>query len=110
MLAFGSDWDVAPMKPLPGIYAAVTRRPLMEAARTDGCPNRKLPLPSRFAPTRWEAPMLLSRKTRKGSLKAGKLADFVVLSEDIFHIDPPKIRDARVDVTVMGGKVVYERK
>ena len=65
VLAFGSDWDVAPMKPLLGIYAAVTRRPLDGKPPERWVPNRKLPLPSRFAPTRWEAPMPLSKKRAK---------------------------------------------
>ena len=110
MLAFGSDWDVAPMKPLLGIYAAVTRRPL-DGSRPNGwVPEQKITVAESVRAYTMGSAYASFEEKRKGSLEAGKLADFVVLSEDIFHIDPPKIRDARVDVTVMGGKVVYERK
>jgi predicted amidohydrolase YtcJ len=47
---------------------------------------------------------------RKGSLEPGKLADAVVLSDDIFHIDPVKIQDTKVDLTIFDGRIIYERK
>jgi predicted amidohydrolase YtcJ len=110
VLAFGSDWDVAPMKPLLGIYAAVTRRPL-DGSRPNGwVPEQKITVAESVRAYTMGSAYASFEETRKGSLEPRKLADFVVLSDDIFHIDPPKLRDARVDVTVMGGKVVYERK
>jgi predicted amidohydrolase YtcJ len=45
----------------------------------------------------------------KGSIEVGKLADLVVLNDDILTIDPVKIKDAKVDMTVFDGKIVYER-
>jgi len=46
----------------------------------------------------------------KGSLEPGKLADVTVLSEDIFHIDPVEIQNSKVDMTLLGGQVIFERK
>jgi predicted amidohydrolase YtcJ len=51
-----------------------------------------------------------SKKSRRGSIEAGKFADLVLLNEDILSIDPVKIRDVRVLMTVLGGKVIYEQK
>ena len=45
----------------------------------------------------------------KGSIEVGKLADLVVLSDDILTIDPVKIKDVKVDMTVFDGKIIYER-
>jgi predicted amidohydrolase YtcJ len=110
ILAFGSDWDVAPMKPLLGIYAAVTRRPL-DGSRPNGwVPEQKITVAESVRAYTMGSAYASFEENRKGSLEPGKLADFVVLSDDIFHIDPPKIWDTKVDLTVMGGKVVYKRK
>ena len=110
VLAFGSDWDVAPMKPLLGIYAAVTRRPL-DGSRPNGwVPEQKITVAESVRAYTMGSAYASFEENRKGSLEPGKLADFVVLSDDIFHIDPPKIWDTKVDLTVVGGKVVYERK
>ncbi len=97
-LAFGSDASITDLDPLFGIHAAVNsgRRSLTvdEAVRA-------YTLGSAYAEF---------QENQKGSLTLGKLADLVVLSDDIFSIDPNKIRDARVVMTVVNGKVVFERK
>lgn len=110
VLAFGSDWDVAPMEPLKGIYAAVTRRPL-DGSRPGGwVPEQKITVAEAVHAYTVGSAYASFEEDRKGSLAPGKLADFVVLSDDIFHIDAVKTQDTRVDVTVIGGRVVYERK
>jgi predicted amidohydrolase YtcJ len=110
VLAFGSDWDVAPMEPLKGIYAAVTRRPLDGSHPNGWVPEQKITVAEAVHAYTMGSAYASLEEDRKGSLAPGKLADFVVLSHDIFHIDPTKIRDTQVDLTVMGGRVVYERK
>lgn len=47
---------------------------------------------------------------RKGTLEVGKLADFVMLDQDIFHVAPEMIREVKVTLTVLGGKIVYQKK
>jgi len=108
ILAFGSDWDVAPMTPLMGIYGAVTRRTL-DGKHPDGwVPEQKITVAEAVhAYTMGSAYASFDEKI-KGSIEPGKLADFVVLTEDIFVIDPIKIADTRVYVTIFNGQPITE--
>lgn len=110
VLAFGSDWFVAPMEPLMGIYAAVTRRTL-DGKRPQGwVPEQKITVAEAVrAYTMGSAYASFDEKI-KGSIEPGKLADLTVLSADIFKIDPVEIEKVKVALTVFDGKVVYERK
>jgi hypothetical protein len=110
VLAFGSDWDVAPMEPIQGIYAAVTRRPL-DGSRPEGwVPEQKITVAEAVrAYTTGSAYASFEEKV-KGSIEPGKLADFLILSQDIFQVDPATIRDTKVDLTVLSGNVIFERK
>ena len=106
-LCFGSDWTVAPIDPLLGIYAAVTRR------TTDGknpggwFPEQKISVEEAVRAYTINNAYAAFEENDKGTIAPGKLADFVVLSEDIFSIDPVKIADVKVQMTVVGGVVVY---
>ena len=105
-LAFGSDWDVAPMSPLMGIYAAATRRTL-DGKRPGGwVPEQKITVEEAVrAYTMGSAYASFDEKI-KGSIEVGKLADLAVLSDDIFAIDPVKIAEVKVYVTIFDGKVI----
>ena len=105
ILAFGSDWPVVPMSPLLGIYAAVTRQTL-DGKHPDGwIPAQKITVEDAVrAYTRGSA-MASFEEDLKGTLTAGKVADFAVLSDDIFTMDPAKIRNVQVEATVMGGRL-----
>ena len=108
-LAFGSDWFVAPINPLAGIYAAVTRRTL-DGKHPDGwIPEQKISVPQAVHAYTIVSAYAESQDDIKGSLEPGKLADFVILSDDVFHMDPVKIENVQVDMTVSGGEVVYQR-
>ncbi|HRO88391.1 MAG TPA: amidohydrolase family protein, partial [Chiayiivirga sp.] len=110
VLAFGSDWFVAPMEPLMGIYAAVTRRTL-DGAHPDGwVPEQKISVAEAVRAYTAGSAFAEGQDAVKGTLAAGKLADLVVLSEDIFAINPAAIERVRVDATVLGGKLVFERE
>jgi predicted amidohydrolase YtcJ len=108
ILAFGSDWDVAPMTPLMGIYGAVTRRTL-DGKHPDGwVPEQKITVAEAVhAYTMGSAYASFDEKI-KGSIEPGKLADLVVLTEDIFAIDPIKIADTRVYLTIFNGQPITE--
>jgi predicted amidohydrolase YtcJ len=108
VLAFGSDWFVAPMEPLMGIYAAVTRRTL-DGKRLEGwIPEQKITAAEAIrAYTMGSAYASFDEKT-KGSIEPGKLADIAVLSDDILTVDPVRIREARVVMTIFDGSVIYE--
>ena len=107
-VAFGSDWFVAPPTPLEGIYAAVTRRTL-DGANPDGwVPEQKISVEEALRAYTYEGAYASFEEDRKGTIKAGMLADLVLLDRDIMAIDPVSIPDTNVLLTVVGGNVVYE--
>ena len=108
-LALGSDWSVAPATPLEGIYAAVTRRTLDDRNPDGWVPEQKITVEEALRGYTLDAAYASFEEDVKGSLEPGKLADFVILDRDLTTIPPEEIRDARVDLTVVGGSVVYER-
>ena len=110
VLAFGSDSPVAPLNPLLGVYAAVTRRTLDDKNPNGWIPEQKISVEETVRAFTWGSAYGEFQENVKGTLEPGKLADFVILSDDIFKIDPVKIRDARVLTTVVDGRVVYEAK
>lgn len=108
-LALGSDWPVAPASPLEGIYAAVTRRTLDDQHPGGWIPEQKIKVDEALRGYTIDAAHASFRETDIGSLVRGKLADLVIIDRDITRIDPVEIRDARVELTVVGGGVVFER-
>jgi predicted amidohydrolase YtcJ len=109
-LAFGSDWFVAPMVPLEGIYAATTRRTL-DGKHPDGwVPDQKISVTEAVHAYTVGSAYAAMEERNIGSLEPGKLADLAVLSDDIFHIDPVAVEKTKVDLTIFDGKVVFERK
>jgi predicted amidohydrolase YtcJ len=108
-VVFGSDWPVAPASPLDGIYAAVTRRTLDDKNPDGWVSEQKITVEQAlFAYTR-DAAYASFEENKKGTLEAGKLADFVVLNKDITKIDPIKIREAQILQTYVGGKKVFDK-
>ena len=110
VLAFGSDWPVAPMVPLMGIYGAVTRRTLDGKNPNGWIPEQKISVAEAVHAYTVAAAYAEYEETIKGSIEPGKLADLVVLSEDIFHIDPVEIENTRVDMTIFDGKIIFHRE
>jgi predicted amidohydrolase YtcJ len=109
ILAFGSDWFVAPMEPLMGIYAAVTRRTLDSKRPSGWVPEQKITVAEAIRAFTLGSAYASFDEMRKGSIAVGKLADFAVLSADILKINPIEIEKTRVVMTVFDGKIVYER-
>ncbi len=108
VLAFGSDSPVASLNPLYGIYAAVMR------ATTDGknpngwIPEQKISVDEAVRGFTYGSAYAEFQEQWKGTLEIGKIADLIIISEDIFKIDPKKIGEAKVLTTVVDGKVVFE--
>ena len=108
--SFGSDWTVAPIEPLYGIYAAVTRRTL-DGANPDGwVPEQRISVAQALAAYTHEGAYAVSLEDRLGTIEPGKYADLVVLDSDLFTIDPVKLSHVRVDLTIVNGDIVFSRE
>jgi predicted amidohydrolase YtcJ len=107
-LAFGTDWDVAPLNPLDTVYAAVTRATLDGKNPSGWFPEQKLTVDEAVHAYTMGSAYAEFQEQEKGSITPGKLADMVLLSDDIFTIDPVKIPDATALKTIVGGKVVWD--
>jgi predicted amidohydrolase YtcJ len=108
VLAFGSDWTVAPMNPLQGIYAAVTRRTLDGRHPGGWVPEQKITVAEAVRAYTYGSAYAEFAEKVKGSITPGKVADMVILSRDIFGIEANEIDKVKVLVTIMDGRVVYE--
>ena len=108
-MTFGSDWAVAPASPLMGIYAATTRRTLDDKNPDGWVPTQKISVEKALIAYTKNAAYASFDEDIKGTLEQGKLADFVILSENIMEISPEKIKDVQVLGTYVGGKLVFEK-
>lgn len=106
---FGSDWPVAPLNAIYGIYAATTRRTLDDNNPNGWIPEQKISVEDAIRCYTINNAYAAFEENIKGSIEVGKLADLVVLSDDIFSINPVKIKDVKVDMTVFDGKIIYMR-
>jgi predicted amidohydrolase YtcJ len=107
-LAFGSDWPVAPLDPLLGIKAAVRRQTLDGKHPNGWLPEQKITLEEAVRAFTFGSAYAEFAEPVKGTLTPGKLADLVLLDRDLHQTDPAAIDQARVVLTVMDGKVVYD--
>lgn len=108
-LAFGSDAPVAPMDPMAAIYAAVTRKDTGRMPQGGWQPQEALTIPEAVEAYTIGPAMVSGKTALQGSLIPGKWADFIVLSQNLFEIDPEQIMETEVDVTVFASEVVYHR-
>jgi predicted amidohydrolase YtcJ len=107
-LAFGTDWNVAPLNPMLTLYAATTRATLDGKNPNGWFPAQKLTVVEAVQAYTMGSAYAEFQDQEKGSITPGKLADMVIVNDDIFQIDPVKIRDVKVTKTIVGGKVVWE--
>jgi predicted amidohydrolase YtcJ len=102
-LVFGSDWPVVTQNPMKGLYAALNRQPWAE-----GHPEQKQTLENALLAYTRDAAYAEFQEANKGQIKAGLLADLVLLPVDIFGVDPAAIGDISPVMTISGGQIVYE--
>jgi len=107
-LAFGSDWPVVTLNPWEGMQTAVTRQ-TAEATPANGfVPEQRLTVPQAVEAYTLGAAFAGRREKTEGSLEVGKLGDLIIISQDIFNINPHKIGATKVLTTIVGGRVVYQ--
>jgi len=106
-IANGSDFPVENANPLWGFYASITRQDHAGAPAGGWYADQKLTREEALKSFTLDAAFAAFEEKQKGSLEAGKLADFVMLSSDIMRVQPAEILKARVVMTVVGGAIVY---
>ena len=106
-VVFGSDWTVAPMSPILGIYAAVTRETIDGSQPGGWHPNEKMTVDEALLAYTASVAYAGFQEDVLGTIEVGKLADFVVLSRDLFEIEPEEIKNTGVLRTVVGGKTRF---
>lgn len=107
--AFGSDWDVAPASPIWGIYGAVTRRTLDDKNPQGWVPEQKISVEEAIRAYTIDAAYAGFSENLNGSIETGKLADLVVLSDNLLEIEPGRITTIEIEKTIVNGEVVFEK-
>jgi predicted amidohydrolase YtcJ len=107
VLAFGSDWSVAPLDPVLGIYAAVTRRTPDGKNPRGWIPDQKITVEEALRAYTAGNAYSVFAEGRRGKLRPGYLADLVLLDRDLTRIPPEEIEQAAVKATVVGGRVAF---
>jgi predicted amidohydrolase YtcJ len=109
VLAFGSDWTVAPIEPLLGIHAAVTRRTLDGKNPRGWVPEEKITVEEALRAYTAGNAYGVFAEDRRGRIAPGYLADLVLLDRDLTRIPPEELDQAAVKATIVGGRVVYSK-
>ena len=107
-LAFGSDWPVVTLNPWKGMQTGITRKTSEGTPKGGFVPKEAVSLEDAIKAYTLGAAFAGRREGREGSLEAGKLADVIIVNQDLFKIAPSEIGKTEVLVTMVGGKVVYE--
>ncbi len=113
-LAFGSDWpgtnaSYYPINPILGLYAAVTRQTLEGTPEGGWYPEERISLEDALRAYTWGSAYASFEEDVKGTLEPGKLADLAVLDTNLFETPAQEWPAARIDYTILGGRIIYER-
>ena len=109
-LAFGSDWTVAPLDPMLGVYAAVTRRTLDNKNPGGWVPEQKITVGEALRAYTYGNAWATFNEQKWGTLAPGRFADVVVLDRDPFAVAPESLGTVKPRYTIVGGKVVYRKQ
>jgi len=107
-LAFGSDWPVVTLNPWAGLQNAVTRQDVQGLPPGGWVPEQRLRMAEAIEAYTLGAAIAGRREKTEGSIEPGKLADLVIVSQNLFEIDPHAVRRTTVLLTMVGGKTVYQ--
>jgi predicted amidohydrolase YtcJ len=108
VLSFGSDWSVVTLNPWPGIQILLSRETPEGLPAGGWLPNERLTLEEAIQGYTMGGAFAARREKTEGSIEAGKLADVIIISQDLFKIAPNQIGKTKVMMTMVGGKVVYQ--
>lgn len=108
-IAFGTDYAVEPLDPLEGLYAAVTRKDRAGEPGEGWFADQRLTMEEAIELYTLGAAYAEFMEDRKGMIKSGYLGDLVIFDRDLLTIQPDRIMSARVDTTIVGGRIVYQR-
>jgi hypothetical protein len=108
VLAFGSDWPIVTISPWPGLRNAVTRQTIEGEPKGGWIPSERISLVDAIKGYTLNAAFAGRREKTEGSLEPGKLADLIVVSQNIFQVDAHEIGKTKIEMTVVGGRVVYK--
>ena len=106
-LAFGTDYQVEPLNPMEGLYAAVTRKDRLGEKGEGWFPQQKITMEEAIKYYTLGSAYAQFMENRKGMIKTGYLADIVITDKDLLTIPETEIMKTKVDYTITGGKVVY---
>jgi predicted amidohydrolase YtcJ len=109
-LAFGSDWPVVTISPWPGLQVAVTRQDLDGLPAGGWLPQHRVRLSDAVYAYTMGGAYAMHRENEEGSIEAGKLADLIVVSQNIFEIDPHEISKTEAVLTMVGGRIVFDAR
>jgi predicted amidohydrolase YtcJ len=108
-VAFGTDYQVEPLNPMEGLYAAVTRKDRHGEEGQGWFPAEKLTMEEAIRNYTLQSAYAQFMEDRKGKLKPGYLADIIILEKDLFNMPENEIMSNWVDMTITGGRIVYDR-
>jgi predicted amidohydrolase YtcJ len=108
-LAFGTDYQVEPLNPMEGLYAAVTRKDRLGEEGNGWFPEEKISMENAINYYTLGAAYSQFMEGRKGIIRKGYLADIVITDKDLFNIPENEIMKTKVDYTIVGGKIVYQK-
>ena len=109
-LALGTDWTVAPLNPMLTLYAAATRATLDGKNPNGWVPEQKISVAEAVTAYTSGSAFAEFQDAVKGTIARGKLADVVILSDDMFSIPAARLKDVQVLTTIAGGKIVHQRR
>ena len=109
-LALGSDWSVATLDPLAGVWAAVTRRTSDDMNPGGWVPDQKITLAEALRAYTAGNAWAVFAENEWGTLAPGHFADVVIVDHNLFTMAPESLATARVSVTIAGGKIVYQKR
>jgi len=107
-LCFGSDWPVVTLNPWPGLQILITRETKEGTPPGGWLPDERLTLEQAIQGYTMGGAFAARREKTEGSIEAGKLADVIIISQDLFKIPPNEIGKTKVLMTIVGGKIVYQ--